>query len=174
MPVTPEEHEYYLSYGAQCVWMGMMPAAASVSGARQARHSNVAVLELRHQGNMVFRKTAISCISCLDEALRGGVYSPSVPASRTGAFGIAPGTQNANHTEPKLLEDMRRYMEAGGGPFDLILLASQRDCCSSCVKYTVSALTEAALLHNVNGGSPVRFIVVELETSRVREGDEFF
>lgn len=171
MPLTQEEKIQLYNYCLQ--HMNLAAMSLGSSNARAASGGNLAFLEVSLGGQLVFREHAFSNSSSLGRALRAD-FSPSVPQNRLGMVGVANGIRHANHTEPKLFESFINAVRGGNGQdFDLIILASQLDCCASCVKNTLAAINGIIGLLSLDARSNLRFVVVEINSARVREGHEF-
>ena len=165
MPLTRAQQDQILNYCRQHMNLTAMLLGASSS--QKAVGGNIAALFAEAGVNEIYRKASYSASSCMPVIVKS-VLVPSVQPASFGANGIAPGVQLANHTEPKLLEDFRVWYTANlhRRP-NQVVMASERDCCPNCVKYTVSYMTEMA------GANAFTFYVAEFQSNRVRAGSEF-
>lgn len=167
MPIPQEEQAKILNYCRQ--HMHMSAFALGSSDAKAAQGGNIAFLELQKGGISVWRKNAFSNSSSLGNKLRDN-FAPSVPSQHFGTLGVAGNARHANHTEPKLFRYLEDEIAAQRVvPFDTILIASQLDCCTHCLKHTIEAYQGIVSLVNLKTRPPpINFLVAEFESMRVR------
>jgi hypothetical protein len=167
---TPQEKANLLNQGQSRI--GASRIRLKVSKARALQGGNIATIQLYFQGKVIFQAEAFSKTSALPKSIKP-YFAPSIPRHRLGRVGYARGTQHANHTEPKLLESLRRFWnQSEDNDFDRIILASEMDCCVSCVKNTVNAVDVAVALMNLDERDR-EFIIIEVNSKRVSDGHEF-
>ena len=170
VPAQQLQAQLLLNYCTQQMNMGAM--LLGMSNSKAAQGGNLAFIEVRNNGNTVFREHAFSNSSGLPK-LAKDAFSPSVPKAHLGMVGIANGNQHGNHTEPKLFDSFKSNTHRLGGGFDEIIIASQMDCCTSCVKNTINEIAGLMALFDMSSQASVTFYVVEINSGRVREGHEF-
>ena len=160
-------------YNECLTYMSFAAMELGVSNSKAASGGNIALILVKSNGKEVWRQPAFSNSSSLPKAVKAD-FSPSVPQAHLGMVGIPNGSQHANHTEPKLLDHFRSKLPSlRGVGYDEIIIASELDCCTSCVKNTISAITALATLADMGSSTPLKFYVVEVNSGRVREGHEF-
>ena len=152
----------------------------SQAAAIAPERTNVATLSVYDGANQrrYFQK-AFSTNSAFNTTLRrNGGWAPSIGSEGQNTVGVAAGNICANHTEPKLFHDWVATFRAGpaaggGGTYSpaLFVLTSERDCCQSCVNWTVMALNAAVALCSL-AGEDITFIVVETNAPKVRFAHE--
>jgi hypothetical protein len=169
VPAQQLQTQLLLNYCIGQMHMGAFILGAS--NAQAAQGGNLAFIEVKRNGQTLLIKHAFSNSSSLPQAVRTD-FAPSVPQAHLGMVGIANGSQHANHTEPKLFDYFRSNLHSFNGSFDEIIIASQLDCCTSCVKNTINAITTLLTLTDMGSTTQVRFFVVEINSGRVREGYE--
>ena len=169
MPLTANEKQQLLAEAI--MHMSLAAMGLGSSNAQAAAGGNLAFIEASLNGRSVFREHAFSNSSSLGQALRSD-FSPSIGQAQLGGVGVANGMQHGNHTEPKLWLSFVNQMQANFRPFDRIVLASQLDCCKPCVDNTVSAFNGLVGLLQLGAAGPIQFVVVEVNSGRVREGHE--
>jgi hypothetical protein len=127
----------------------------------QDRQGNVAVLAAQRGGEVIYFKTAFSTRSLLGgEALESIVDSIPDHEWRKHLVGVVPNPQNANHTEPKLFVDFVKAVRQQGLDPDSIVLASERECCPTCIQHTIKALVAIDALWEL-AGDPLPIVIVE-------------
>jgi hypothetical protein len=170
MPLTVAEKQQLLAEAM--MHMSIAAMGLGSSNAQAAAGGNLAFILVSLKGQPVFREHAFSNSSSLGQALRSD-FSPSIGQAQLGGVGVANGMQHGNHTEPKLWLSFVNQMRANFRPFDRIVLASQLDCCKPCVNHTISAFNGLTGLLDIGSATAINFIVVEVNSGRVREGHEF-
>ena len=148
--------------------MSLAAMTLGASNSKAAQGGNIAIIDVRLQGKSVFREPAFSNSSSLPKAIKAD-FAPSVPPAHLGRVGIPNGNQHANHTEPKLFDLFKTKLPSLGGGFDEIIIASERDCCASCLKHTIDAITALVALSNMSSVTSIKFYVVEINSWRARE-----
>lgn len=152
----------------------------SDSAALAPEKTNIATLSVYDTaGQRRCFNRAFSTNSAFNNTLKDiGGWAPSIGRDGQDSVGVAAGNICANHTEPKLFKDWVATFRAGpaaggGGSYTpaRFVLTSERDCCPSCLNWTVRALNAAFALLEL-GGNPITFIVVETNNRKVNFGHE--
>jgi len=159
-----------LNYCTQQMNLGAL--LLGMSNSKAAQGGNLAFIEVKKNGTLLHREHAFSNSSSLPN-LAKDAFAPSVPQAHLGMVGIASGNQHGNHTEPKLIEGLKTNRHKLIGGFDEVIIASQLDCCPSCVKNTIKEMSGLMALIDMSSTTPIQFWVVEVNSGRVREGHQF-
>jgi hypothetical protein len=173
MPLAPAEKQRLYEYCYRQMSLVAMTLEGSNSVAAQG--GNIAFMEVILQGRQIFHAIAFSQSSRLPVRIIH-LFAPAVPPSvyRPGfgdfTLGIPTDGRHANHTEPKLLVKLTEFFQNTHSDFDRILLASELNCCSSCIRHTVEALTAIVAVLDLRHYRD--FIVVEIQSQQVNEGHD--
>ena len=133
--------------------------------------TNVAYMDAWWGEQPMWRRYAFSSWSQLPLGLKR-VLAPPVPADWFGRVAIHRNFQCANHTEPKLFLAFRLDRHGNEFQFNKIHLASERDCCRTCLSDTVRAVMAIQALRELAGGANCPFIVIEAWSDRVAYAHE--
>lgn len=176
MPLTVEEQHTLLNQATALHTSLRQKALTHSSNAKiQSGQFNIATLTVFDTaGTEQYFEAAFSNYSSLTKFLKAD-YVPSVPRDFLDSVGVAAGTICGNHTEPKLFYDWRLKLQSGP-PNTLLyaprrlIMSSELDCCTSCLNWTVRAITAIAGMLALSGVD-LDFIVVETNSGRVRMGE---
>ncbi len=139
------------------------------SKSQVVHNGNLARIEIFKKGSCIYSADAFSISSSLPAALRDLFVGP-VSDAELDDVGVPRGAQHGNHTEPKLFVAWRKSAAFKSG-CDRIELASEMDCCASCVKNPVKALTAISGLIGLSG-AVLDVIVVETGSRQVRNSHD--
>ena len=138
------------------------------SESKAAQNGNIACMGAWKGGVHVFTYHAFSNSSCIGKLKLE--FCPSVPKDMLGSVGFSKSAQLANHTEPKLFTQL---LNREAGDYDKVILASELDCCGSCVRQSVNTMCAVFAMQELAQMPAIKFIVVEIYSGLVREGHDY-